>query len=149
MVFATLLAAATPRHLAGEATAVSRLLRVRAQRPAPGQSSPWRPRRGSGHVTCHHHPGVQQEPSFFVISLAASAILEAIAGIINWRSRMLLNGVKDLLNDQKLTGLAGQLYSHALINLRNNGKIEVNKKNPAYIDPLQFGRALIDVLNHG
>src|SRR6185436_13346602 len=56
VVLATFLAAATPGYLAGEAAAVSRLLRVRAQRPAPGQSSPRRPRRGSGHVTRRHHP---------------------------------------------------------------------------------------------
>src|SRR4051794_22861839 len=87
--------------------------------------------------------------SFFVISLAASAILEAIAGMINWRSQMLLKGVQDLLNDKNLRGQAGQLYNNVLVNPRNDGKTDVKSKNPAYIDPLQFGRALIDVLNHG
>src|SRR4051812_45243725 len=50
VVLAALLAPPAPRHLAGEAATVSRLLRVRAQRPAPRQSPAWRPRRGSGGV---------------------------------------------------------------------------------------------------
>ena len=53
---------------------------------------------------------------FMVVSLAASAILEAIAGMVAWRSKTLINGVKDLLNDPQLTGLANQLYQHALVN---------------------------------
>ena len=48
VVPAALLAPPAPGHLAGEAAALSRLLRVRAQRPAPRQSPPRRPRRGSG-----------------------------------------------------------------------------------------------------
>src|SRR3954463_10222420 len=92
MVFATLVAAATPGLLAGEAAALSRLLRVRAQRPTPRQSSPWRPRRGFGHVTCRHHPGVQQEPKIFAPSFrSADAVREP--GIhehgprMTWKSR--------------------------------------------------------------
>src|SRR5713226_9653557 len=57
---------------------------------------------------------------FFVVSLGASAILEAIAGIVAWRSGSLLKNIKDLLNDQQFTGLAGQLYQHALINPRSD-----------------------------
>jgi hypothetical protein len=52
-------AAPAPGRLPGEAAALPRLLRVRAQRPAPGQSPPRRPRRSSGGVTCRRHPGSQ------------------------------------------------------------------------------------------
>jgi hypothetical protein len=99
---------------------------------------------------------------FFVVSLAASAILEAIAGIVTWRSGTLLKGVKDLLNDKQFTGLAAQLYQHALINPRNDGcggqtvvgqgpivEAALRKDAPAYIDPKQFADALIDILNTG
>src|ERR1051326_8102050 len=91
--------------------------------------------------------------AFFTVSLAASAILEAIAGIITWRSRTLLKGVKDLLNDQAFTGLAAQLYQHALINPRNSGQgtneRALRKNAPAYIEPKQFAEAMVDVLNNG
>jgi hypothetical protein len=90
---------------------------------------------------------------FMAISLAASAILEAIAGIITWRSKALLQGVKDLLNDPQLTGLGRQLYQHALINPGNDGtgttQADLSKNAPAYIDPKQFAGALIDILNTG
>jgi hypothetical protein len=90
---------------------------------------------------------------FMVVSLAASAILEAIAGIVAWRSKTLINGVKNLLNDPQLTGLASQLYQHALVNPLNTGTgttpAELSKNAPAYIDPKQFAGALIDILNTG
>src|SRR6516164_11471437 len=79
---------------------------------------------------------------FMAVSLAASAILEAIAGIITWRSGALLKGIKDLLNDPHLNGLAGQLYQHALIDPRNDGtgttQEQLRANAPAYIDPGQF-----------
>lgn len=108
---------------------------------------------------------------FMAISLATSAILEAIAGIITWRSGTLLNGIRALVNDDKFTGLAAQLYQHALINPRNDGRIDaaidapaapgtalekgkriektLRKGAPAYIGPKQFANALIDILNTG
>jgi hypothetical protein len=90
---------------------------------------------------------------FMAVSLAASAILEAIAGIITWRSGALLKGIKDLLNDPHLNGLAGQLYQHALINPRNDGtgttQEQLRANAPAYIDPGQFAKALIDIINNG
>jgi hypothetical protein len=56
--------------------------------------------------------------------------------------------VKDLLNDQKFTGLARDIYNHALINPRSDGTAEKEPKIlPAYIDPKQFADALLDVSN--
>src|SRR3712207_5361772 len=51
--------------LAGQAAALPRLLRVRAQRPAPRQSPPRQPRGRPGDVTWRHHPGSRQEPLEF------------------------------------------------------------------------------------
>src|SRR5260370_8499772 len=58
---------------------------------------------------------------YLIVSLATSALSEAISGILKWRSVTLLRGIKELLNDPQLTGLAGQLYRHALINPPNPG----------------------------
>jgi hypothetical protein len=94
---------------------------------------------------------------FMAVSLAASAILEAIGGIITWRSGTLLKSIKRLLNDEEFTGLAVELYRHALINPRNTGRIDAKRgadaekalrqDAPAYIDPKQFANALIDILD--
>ena len=59
--------------------------------------------------------------TFLAFSLAVSAIVEAIASIIKLRSATLLEGVKDLLNDHKFSGLALSLYNHALVNPREPG----------------------------
>ena len=84
---------------------------------------------------------------FLVVSLIASAIAEALASALKLRSTTLLTGIKDLLNDPAGTGLANQLYKHALINPRGNGRQESVGKaanKPAYIDPNSFADALID-----
>src|SRR6266851_4580421 len=108
---------------------------------------------------------------FLMVSLATSALSEAISGILKWRSATLLRGIKELLNDPQLTGLAGQLYQHALINPRNPGTgvtvdlsdpalarlwhmvrptssrpADLSDHAPSYIDPKHFANALIDIL---
>jgi hypothetical protein len=86
--------------------------------------------------------------TFLALSLAVSAIVEALASIRKWRSSTLLDGVKDLLNDPNFSGLALDIYNHALISPRDSGtaKTELDlKRPPAYIDPRQFADALIDV----
>ena len=59
--------------------------------------------------------------AFLAISLAVSALTEAVASMMNWRSQTLLQGVKDLLNDQDFNGLARDIYNHALVNPRDTG----------------------------
>jgi hypothetical protein len=86
--------------------------------------------------------------TFLTLSLAVSAIVEAIASIINWRSRTLLQGIKDLLNDPALGGLALAIYNHALIDPCDRGTAQGRqdlKHLPAYIVPRQFADALIDL----
>jgi hypothetical protein len=87
--------------------------------------------------------------TFFAISLTVSAIVEAIASIIKWRSRTLLQGIKDLLNDENLSALGLNIYNHALVNPRDRGNAtneEQLKNLPAYINPNQFADALIDIM---
>jgi hypothetical protein len=85
--------------------------------------------------------------TFLAVSLAVSSLVEAIASVLKWRSKTLLQGMKDLLNDPQLTGLALNIYNHALVDPRDAGRAtsEGGLKNlPAYIDPKQFANALID-----
>ncbi len=90
---------------------------------------------------------------FLAVSLAASAVTEAIAGVFNLRSKTLVQGIKDLLNDQNFDSLAAQIYQHALVNPRNDGtgttEAALKKNAPSYVQPIQFANALIDILDTG
>ncbi len=86
--------------------------------------------------------------TFLAISLAVSAIVEAIASAMKWRSSTLLQGIKNLLNDPNFDGLARSIYNHALVNPQDSGTAKDEKalKNPpAYMDPRLFADALVDV----
>jgi hypothetical protein len=86
--------------------------------------------------------------AFLAVSLAVSAIVEAIASVLSWRSKTLLKGVKDLLNDAKFEGLARGIYNHALVNPQDSGTAKTVaelKYLPSYMDSRQFADALIDV----
>ena len=86
--------------------------------------------------------------AFLMISLVASAATEGVASAVGWRANTLLQGVKDLVNDQQFTGLARDLYNHAFVNARTDGTATTEatlSAKPSYIDPQQFARALIDV----
>ena len=86
---------------------------------------------------------------FLMISLVTSAVTEAIASKSGWRADTLLQGVKDLLNDQQFTGLARSIYNHAAVNARSNGTAQTEADlgvKPSYIDSKQFAGALIDTL---
>lgn len=107
---------------------------------------------------------------FLAVSLAAGAVVEAFNSYLKTRSGTLLKAVKDLVNDPKFSGIALQLYQHALVNPRGPGapanvtadekpsadaagqdKANANaaKNAPAYIDPAQFAEAFIDILSRG
>lgn len=84
--------------------------------------------------------------AFLSVALAASAVTEAIASAVKWRSRTLLKGIKDLLNDQHFDGLARELYNSAFISPRDNGQAEQQgalRNLPSYIDPGHFADALM------
>jgi hypothetical protein len=86
--------------------------------------------------------------TFLMISLVTSATTEALASAIGWRANTLLQGIKDLLNDQEFKGLALGIYNHALVNPQANGgatsQTDLGAK-PSYIGSKQFASAFIDI----
>ncbi len=87
--------------------------------------------------------------SFLGVSLAASAITEAISSALSWRERNLLQGIQSLLNDRAFAGLALDLYNHALVNPLTSGtakKLQDLEHTPAYIDSRQFALAFYETL---
>lgn len=87
--------------------------------------------------------------TFLAMSLAVSSIVEAIASATKWRSATLLQGVKDLLNDNNFKGLALEVYNHTLVDSIDSGAALTEKDlkhPPSYIDPVQFAEALMDIL---
>lgn len=83
------------------------------------------------------------------VALIASSVYESIASLFKLRARGLLEGVEELLNDDKFEGLARAVYRNALVNPRDPGKAgtasELSAK-PSYIDPLHFGAAFIEAI---
>jgi len=82
---------------------------------------------------------------FLAVSLFTSAAVEAINSILNVRMKNLRIGVMALVNDPGFTGLAKDLYQHALINPLGPGGADPTKNAPAYIDKTQFAEALLDI----
>jgi len=83
------------------------------------------------------------------VSVVASSLYEGVASVFKLRAYTLLAGVKDLLNDGEFTGLAKDLYQHALVNPRSDGSATDGKAPsvlPSYVDPKNFAMALIDTL---
>jgi len=88
------------------------------------------------------------------ISVISSSLYEAIASMLKLRARSLLEGVKALLNDPGFTGLARDVYQHALVNPRSSGPgagavtpaTAMPAIVPSYIEPRAFAIALIDAI---
>jgi hypothetical protein len=83
------------------------------------------------------------------LSIVVSSINEAIASLFKLRARTLLDGIKSLLNDPAFTGLARDLYNHALVNPRDSGNARTEKDlvhKPSYVPARHFALAVIDVL---
>jgi hypothetical protein len=81
------------------------------------------------------------------VALLASSLYEAIASILKLRARSLLDGVKSLLNDPKYTGLARDVYNHALVNPRDGGVAPVGDPpaiKPSYIESRAFAIAVVE-----
>jgi hypothetical protein len=90
--------------------------------------------------------------SFLAVSLAASAITEAISSALKWREKTLLRGVQELLNDADFKGIALDLYNHALVNPLGSGvatSVKTLTRSPAYIDSQQFALAFYSMLGKG
>jgi hypothetical protein len=86
---------------------------------------------------------------YAAVALMVSSITEAISSALKLRAKALLIGVKQLLNDQQFTGLARDVYNHALVSPRDDGKARDQsslKNMPAYILSVHFAVALVDSL---
>jgi hypothetical protein len=91
--------------------------------------------------------------SFLAVSLAASAITEAISSWGQWREKTLADGVRALLNyHPEEHSLALDLYKSALVSPLTSGTAnsfeDINHK-PAYIDSRQFALAFYNTLGGG
>jgi hypothetical protein len=86
--------------------------------------------------------------TFLIISLVTSTATEALASVLGWRANTLLQGIKNLLNDQKFEGLARSIYNHGLTNPQANGAATKETEliaKPSYIDAKQFATALTEL----
>jgi hypothetical protein len=82
---------------------------------------------------------------FLTVSLTTGTVVETISSMIKWRSKTLLSGIQQLLNDTDMTGLAGKLYAHAAINPLGPGVGNPKSNMPAYIDRQLFAKAMMDI----
>ena len=64
--------------------------------------------------------GISLSLLYLLLGLMCSVLNEWMAGILNMRAKNLWDGVRNLLYDSEGTGLAKQLYNHALV--KNLGK---------------------------
>jgi hypothetical protein len=87
--------------------------------------------------------------TFGSFSLLTGAMVEALASALGWRAATLDAGLRLMLNDPKLQGLAKDVLAHAAVNPLSPGapNNKLAAKRPAYIEPAQFAAALTDVLN--
>ncbi len=86
---------------------------------------------------------------YLFISLICSAINEWIASaLVNKRGKTLFDGVTNLLNDPKFTGLAQQLYTHGLVDGISQDSSHPTKsaRLPSYMPSNTFALALMDIL---
>jgi hypothetical protein len=86
---------------------------------------------------------------YLLLSLICTALNEGIASLIDKRGKNLVEGIKNLLNDPKFTGLAQQVYNHGLIGGISQYSSNPNKRTrlPSYMSPANFSLALLDILS--
>lgn len=86
---------------------------------------------------------------YLLLSLVCTALNEGIASLIDKRGKNLVEGVKNLLNDPKFTGLAQQLYNHGLIGGISQYASDPAKRTrlPSYMSSQNFSLALLDILS--
>ncbi|HYX29293.1 MAG TPA: hypothetical protein VE863_12065 [Pyrinomonadaceae bacterium] len=85
---------------------------------------------------------------YLFLSLICTAVNEGIATLFNKRGANLFDGVKNLLNDPKFTGLSQQLYTHGLVDGISREASDPKKANrlPSYMPSNTFALALLDIL---
>src|SRR5271165_6397494 len=84
--------------------------------------------------------------TFGSVALLVTAITEAFASALSWRSNTLLQGLTQLLNDPQLKGLALDVLNHGAVNPLSSGTArpapagmmpDLTAK-PTYIEPGNF-----------
>jgi hypothetical protein len=86
---------------------------------------------------------------YLLLSIVCTAFNEGIASLIDKRGKNLVEGIKNLLNDPKFTGLAQQLYNHGLIGGISQYASDPTKRTrlPSYMSGESFSLALLDILS--
>jgi hypothetical protein len=88
---------------------------------------------------------------FAATALAASTVTEALASLIKLRANTLVTGVQKMFNDPAFTGLALNVYNHALVHPQGDGAMKSRSRfwsynGPSYIRARDFAVATVDVL---
>ena len=97
---------------------------------------------------------------FLLLSIIASALREALEGLLHSRAAQLERGMRELLHDSKGTGLTKDVYSHPLIcslfqgsydpsKVRGFSGLLARRQLPSYIPKENFALALVDMVVHG
>jgi hypothetical protein len=74
---------------------------------------------------------------YLILSLVASAVNEALAGLFQRRGAFLAKGIQNLLGDV----MAGRFFRHPLVQALGRGT-----KKPSYVSAQVFSRALLDLV---
>jgi hypothetical protein len=95
--------------------------------------------------------GIGMSLLFLMMSLIATAVREAIEGVIKSRAADLEKGLGEMLNETNgaNNGLVTQIYKHGLINSLYRGTLDTAKKSrdlPSYIPSKIFVSALLDIV---
>ena len=76
---------------------------------------------------------------YLLLGLVGSSFKEALAGWLNWRGRLLMKGLQDLLGSDLFNGV----YKHALVSPAGDGRL------PTYVPARNFRMALVAALTEG
>jgi hypothetical protein len=96
--------------------------------------------------------GIGMSLLFLMMSLIATAVREAIEGVMKSRATDLEKGLREMLNDTtagNYNGLVGQIYKNGLVNSLYRGALDPTKKNddlPSYIPSKTFVSAFLDIV---
>jgi hypothetical protein len=98
---------------------------------------------------------------YILFATICTTVREGIEGRLKMRAAFLERGIRELLNDEKGTGLSREFYEHPLIFSLFNGQYEPPKLTPApglfdrgsnlpsYIPSQNFALALMDIVTRG
>jgi hypothetical protein len=89
---------------------------------------------------------------FASVSYAATSLADALGGLMGWRAKLLLENLKDLLDDPQFEGLTLALYNNINFNPVSKGDVHSEAELPSWTslppaaDPAVFALAIVEVL---